>query len=121
MAERDEMPIANALRSLRQAAGLSQADLARLADTTRQTISALEAGSYAPTLAIALRLARALGCRVDDLFWLEQPWPAGVIGRWQRSQDVAVGQHDLDRQHQILGLAILGRYHARAGLAPVGL
>jgi molybdate-binding protein/DNA-binding XRE family transcriptional regulator len=76
MPERDEMPIANALRTLRQAAGLSQADLARLAGTTRQTIGALEAGSYAPILAIALRLARALGCRVDDLFWLEHPWPA---------------------------------------------
>lgn len=76
MAERDDIPIANALRSLRQTAGLSQSDLARLAETTRQTISALEAGSYAPTLAIALRLARALGCRVDDLFWLDQPWPS---------------------------------------------
>ena len=65
MAERDDIPIANALRSLRQTAGLSQSDLARLAETTRQTISALEAGSYAPTLAIALRLARALGASLE--------------------------------------------------------
>ena len=72
---RDDIPIANALRSLRQAAGLSQGELARLAGTTRQTIGALEAGSYAPTLAVALRLARALDCQMDELFWLERPWP----------------------------------------------
>jgi putative molybdopterin biosynthesis protein len=76
MPERDDIPIANALHTLRQTAGLSQADLARLADTTRQTIGALEAGRYAPSLAIALRLARALDCRVDDLFWLDRPWPS---------------------------------------------
>lgn len=78
MSETNDLPIANALRALRQVAKLSQSDLARFADTTRQTIGALEAGSYAPTLAVALRLARALGCRVDELFWLERPWPAVV-------------------------------------------
>ncbi len=86
MIEGNDLPIANALRSLRQAAKLSQLDLARRAGTTRQTIGALEAGSYAPTLAVALRLARALDCRVDDLFWLEQPWPtvsAEIIPRRQ--------------------------------------
>jgi len=64
--------IENGLRAARRLAGLSQGELAARADTTRQTIGALEAGSYAPTLGVALRLARALDREVGDLFWLEE-------------------------------------------------
>ncbi len=39
---------------------------------SRQTISSLEAGRYAPSTALSLRLARALDCRVEDLFSLEE-------------------------------------------------
>ncbi|HEY8597463.1 MAG TPA: substrate-binding domain-containing protein, partial [Thermomicrobiales bacterium] len=69
------MMIENGLREARRAAGLSQGELAARADTTRQTIGALEAGQYAPTLGVALRLARALGRDVTDLFWLQAPQP----------------------------------------------
>lgn len=72
MDERDELPVVNCLRARRRAANLAQVELARRAGVTRQTISALEAGTSAPSLAVALRLAGALGCQVDDLFWLEQ-------------------------------------------------
>ncbi len=51
--------------------GLSQQDLAAIAGVSRQTIGGVEAGQYAPSTAVALRLARALGCQVEDLFWLE--------------------------------------------------
>ncbi len=68
-------PIGNGLRAARRAAGLSQGALAALAGTTRQTIGALEAGQYAPTMAVALRLARALGHDVGDLFWIEEERP----------------------------------------------
>jgi molybdate-binding protein/DNA-binding XRE family transcriptional regulator len=67
--------IENGLRAARREAGLSQGELAARADTTRQTIGALEAGQYAPTLAVALRLARALGRDVGALFWLDAPPP----------------------------------------------
>lgn len=67
--------IENGLRAARREAGLSQGELATRADTTRQTISALEANLYAPTLGVALRLARALGREVENLFWLEEAQP----------------------------------------------
>lgn len=67
--------IENGLREARRAAGLSQGELAARADTTRQTIGALEAGQYAPTLGVALRLARALDRDVTELFWLEEAQP----------------------------------------------
>ena len=62
--------IENRLRSLRSAAGLSQGVLAGMAGITRQAVCAIEAGAYLPTTAVALRLAGALGCRVEDLFSL---------------------------------------------------
>src|SRR5689334_3152795 len=62
--------IENRLRSLRSAKGLSQNDLAGMAGVTRQAIYAIEANQYLPTTAVALRLAGALGYRVEDLFSL---------------------------------------------------
>lgn len=76
MSEHNEPVVFNQLRAARRVAGLSQGELATLAGTTRQTIGALEAGQYAPSMAVALRLARALGRDVGDLFWLADERPA---------------------------------------------
>jgi molybdate-binding protein/DNA-binding XRE family transcriptional regulator len=54
---------------------MSQQDLANLAGVTRQTISGVESGQYAPSVATTLHLAKALGCQVEDLFWLERDLP----------------------------------------------
>ncbi len=62
--------IDNRLRALRTAKGLSQAELADMSGITRQAVCAIEANRYLPTTAVALRLAGALGCRVEDLFSL---------------------------------------------------
>lgn len=70
-----ESEVRNRLRSIRTRLGLSQQELALAAGVTRQTIGGLEAGHYAPSAAVALRLARALGCRVEELFWLEEELP----------------------------------------------
>jgi len=61
----------NRLREKRHAIGLSQRQLAELAGITRQAVCALEANQYVPATSVALRLARALGCRVEDLFSLK--------------------------------------------------
>ncbi|MFM7424138.1 MAG: substrate-binding domain-containing protein [Elainella sp.] len=67
-----EQELRNNLKQIRSRLGMSQQDLARLAGVTRQTISGVEAGQYAPSVAITLRLAKALGCQVENLFWLDQ-------------------------------------------------
>ncbi len=76
--------IENRLQTVRMARGLSQTELARLAGITRQAVCAIEANQYLPTTAVALRLAAALRCRVEDLFNLfstgeliEGDWLAG--------------------------------------------
>lgn len=60
------------LRQTRTRLGLSQQHLADAAGVTRQSISSIESGQYTPTVAVAIRLAQALGCRVEDLFWTEE-------------------------------------------------
>lgn len=58
----------NAVRGARTALGLTQADLAAAAGTTRQTVIAVEAGDYAPSVYLALALASQLGRSVEELF-----------------------------------------------------
>lgn len=58
------------LREYRQKAGLTQAQLADEVSVSRKTVNTIENGVFVPTTVLALRLARALGCRVEDLFSL---------------------------------------------------
>lgn len=64
--------IANHLSETRGKRGLSAAELAKEVGVSRQTIYAIEAGSYVPNTAVALKLARTLGARVEDLFALQE-------------------------------------------------
>lgn len=63
------------LRPARLRAGLSQGELAARAGVTRQAISAIENGKVTPSTQVALRLARALGARVEELFRLMDELP----------------------------------------------
>jgi putative transcriptional regulator len=63
--------LSNRLRVARAERDLSQEGLARAAGVSRQTISSIETGQYCPSTLLAFRLARVLGARVDELFWLE--------------------------------------------------
>jgi len=72
---KQDSDLCNNLKSIRTRLGMSQQDLANLAGVTRQTISGVESGQYAPSVTITLRLAKALGCQVEDLFWLERDLP----------------------------------------------
>ena len=66
--------ITNSIRRLRFEHGeMTQEDLASQTGVTRQTIIALEAGKYTPSLALAFRIARAFGVGVEDVFHEEEP------------------------------------------------
>lgn len=69
----------NHLRTVRNRLNLSQTELAQECGVTRQTIAGIEAGRYAPSVTVALRLARALGCRVEELFSIEEPPPLRAV------------------------------------------
>ena len=55
---------------MRKAKGMSQAELAERVGLTRQAMHAIEVNHYLPHTSIALRLARVLECKVEDLFCL---------------------------------------------------
>lgn len=61
----------NRLAALRKSRAVGAADLARQAGITRQAIYAIEAGTYIPNTAVALRLARSLETSVEELFALD--------------------------------------------------
>jgi len=65
------MEVENGLAQLRRQRGLSAAQLASTVGVSRQTIYAIESGTYVPNTSVALKLARALGVAVEQLFRLE--------------------------------------------------
>jgi molybdate-binding protein/DNA-binding XRE family transcriptional regulator len=62
--------IENRLAQIRKSRGVGAADLARRVNVSRQTIYAIEAGTYVPNTEVALHLARELEVTVDELFSL---------------------------------------------------
>jgi len=58
------------LQAIRRKRGFSAAELAGHAGISRQTVYAIEDGSFVPNTVIALKLARALQVTVEDLFSL---------------------------------------------------
>ncbi|MGA2714612.1 MAG: substrate-binding domain-containing protein [Bryobacteraceae bacterium] len=61
----------NRLAGIRKSRGVAAVDLAAQAGITRQAIYAIEAGTYMPNTAVALKLARALETTVEELFALD--------------------------------------------------
>jgi putative transcriptional regulator len=62
--------LANRLREERIKRNLTQAELAEMVQVSRKTINTVENGIFIPSTVLALRLARALKVRVEDLFRL---------------------------------------------------
>ncbi len=68
-----EARLTNAIRRLRFEHGeMTQERLGEMVGVTRQTIIALEADRYVPSLLLALRIARAFGRKVEEVFILEE-------------------------------------------------
>lgn len=64
-----EPKVTNNIRRLRFEQGeMTQAALAKEAGVTRQTIIAIEAAKYAPSLELAFRIAHAFGRPLEEVF-----------------------------------------------------
>lgn len=60
--------IVNELRLHRQQAGLTQEELAKKLNVSRQTLIAIENGKYSPSLEFAFELAAELNVEIQQLF-----------------------------------------------------
>ena len=64
--------LGNRLREKREAVGWTQAELAERIGVSRKTVNTVENGVFIPSTVVALKLAGALGCAVEDLFFLPE-------------------------------------------------
>ncbi len=75
-----ETRLKNRIRRLRFENGeMTQEELARRAGCTRQTINAIEAAKYGPSLELAFKIARVFGVGIEEVFRYgnsesERPW-----------------------------------------------
>jgi putative transcriptional regulator len=66
--------VTNAIRKLRfEHREMTQQELAEKVGVTRQTVNAIEAGKYSPSLEVAFRIAEVFGMRVDEVFQFTKP------------------------------------------------
>ena len=69
---KDHKKLLNNLQQLRRASGLTQQELSVNAEVSRKSINAIENGIYVPSTVLALKIAKTLKCKVEDLFELPQ-------------------------------------------------
>ena len=69
---RGDPVLRNRLKEERARLGLTQAELASLVGVSRKTINTVENGVFVPSTILALRLAKALGVTVEQLFRLSE-------------------------------------------------
>jgi putative transcriptional regulator len=51
---------------------ISQDDLAKAVEVSRQTINAIENGKFNPSVKLAIQISVLLNCKVEELFFLEE-------------------------------------------------
>ena len=61
----------NSIKVERAKKNITQAELAKLAKVSRQTINAMELGKYVPSTVLALRLAQIFEVEISETFTLE--------------------------------------------------
>ncbi|MDQ0252651.1 putative transcriptional regulator [Evansella vedderi] len=66
------MPLKNRVKELRAKHNLTQSDLAQKTNVTRQTIAALEKGSYIPSLLLAMNIASTFHLPIEEIFFFEK-------------------------------------------------
>ena len=67
---RNHKNLNNNLEEIRKSAGMTQLQLSESANVSRKSINAIENGIYVPSTVLALKIAKTLGCKVEDLFKL---------------------------------------------------
>lgn len=60
----------NRLNELRKEVKMTQQSLAEAVEVSRKSINAIENGIYIPTTVLALKIAKVLNCKVEDIFEL---------------------------------------------------
>jgi len=68
---KNQLIMKNSIKVERAKKNITQAELAKLAKVSRQTINAMELGKYVPSTVLALRLAQIFEVEISEIFTLE--------------------------------------------------
>jgi len=66
------MPLRNRLKEHRARINVNQSEFGSIVGVSRQTISQIERGDYSPSVTLALKIAKALDTKVEDIFSYEE-------------------------------------------------
>ena len=66
------MPLNNRLKEYRAKINVNQTEMGKLVGGSRQTISQIERGDYSPSVTLALKIAKVLDAKVEDIFSYEE-------------------------------------------------
>ncbi|WP_096440051.1 helix-turn-helix transcriptional regulator [Alteribacter populi] len=61
----------NRVKELRARFSLTQTDLAKKIGVTRQTVGLIEKGDYAPSVTLAIKMAKTFETPIEEVFWLD--------------------------------------------------
>ncbi len=90
------LTLRNHVKHWRKLRGLTQQELAQQAKVTRQTVSGVESGATGVGMEVALRMSKALGCRLEEIFDLDEGdetvWAASVGTSSSRPERVALAE-----------------------------
>ena len=67
---RNHKNLNNKLEEFRKSSGMTQQELSNNANVSRKSINAIENGIYIPSTVLALKIAKILKCKVEDIFKL---------------------------------------------------
>lgn len=62
----------NRIKVLRAELNISQDDLSKAVEVSRQTINAIENGKFNPSVKLAIKISKIFNCSVEDIFQLEE-------------------------------------------------
>lgn len=62
----------NNLEEIRKEKGITQEDLAKILEVSRQTVGSLENGRYNPSIILAFKIARYFEMAIEDIFNYEE-------------------------------------------------
>ena len=66
------MPLNNRLKEYRAKINVNQTEMGKLVGVSRHTISQIERGDYSPSVTLALKIAKVLDAKVEDIFSYEE-------------------------------------------------
>ncbi|KGF03045.1 helix-turn-helix transcriptional regulator [Anaerococcus lactolyticus] len=62
----------NRLEEIRKQKGITQEELAKILEVSRQTVGSLENGRYNPSIILAFKIARYFEMAIEDIFIYEE-------------------------------------------------